>query len=202
MLSVRRLSVEAMKQWNNEYPNVIYMFAPVETMKHLIRSALPQSRGSFCPAVADVDNDGDFDLVLGMTSGVGATFLYYEQENGTFKLAKNPFADIQNRMQSGSYRLRFQLADWDGDGVVDLVASAGTSLHYFTQGKCIPASSPCDSSATCNKKTSKCVCPTGSRSHECRICSEYHSRKDSMCRSCPGFGTASGAGPTAIAAST
>ena len=180
-----------------------YMFVPVETAKHLIRSALPQEEGnqSFCPAVADVDNDGDLDLVLGRMSPVfGATFLYYEQENGTFKLAKNPFADIQNRMRSTEY-LRFQLADWDGDGVVDLVASAGPSLHYFKQGKCIPASSPCDSLATCNKKTSKCVCSTSSRSQECRICSEYHSRKDSMCRSCPGFGTASGAGPTAIAAS-
>ena len=157
-------------------------------------SALPQEEGnlSFCPAVADVDNDGDLDLVLGRMSPVfGATFLYYEQENGTFKLAKNPFADIQNRMRSTEY-LRFQLADWDGDGVVDLVASAGPSLHYFKQGKCIPASSPCDSLATCNKKTSKCVCSTSSRSQECRICSEYHSRKDSMCRSCPGFGTASG----------
>ena len=167
----------------------------VETMKHLIRSALPQHKGfgDFCPAVADVDNDGDFDLVLAQDLGhLGVKFLYYEQENGTFKLAKNPFADI--RMSSPLFSLTFQLADWDGDGVVDLVASAGPSLHYFKQGKCIPSSSPCDSYATCNKKTSKCVCPTGSRGQECRICSEYHSRKNSMCRSCPGFGTVSGAG--------
>ncbi len=180
------------------------MFVPVETLKRVIRSALPQGEGngSFCPAVADVDNDGDFDLVLGRMSPVlGATFLYYEQENGTFKLAKNPFADIRMRSRSKEH-LRFQLADWDGDGVVDLVASAGPSLHYFKQGKCIPSSSPCDTSATCNKKTSKCVCYAGSHSQECRICSEYHSRKNSMCRSCPGFGTASGAGPTTIAGAT
>ena len=168
-------------------------------MKHLIRSALPQEgRDSFCPAVADVDNDGDLDLVLGRMSPVfGATFLYYEQENGTFKLAKNPFADIQNRMRSTEY-LRFQLADWDGDGVVDLVASAGTSLHYFKQGKCFPSSSHCHWSATCNTKTSKCVCSTGSRSPECRICSDDHTRKDLMCRGCPGFGTGSGAAPHRI----
>jgi len=188
---------------------IFYIFMTVETMKHLIRSALAQEKGfgGFCPAVADVDNDGDFDLVLAKTraptkdSGLEVTFLYYEQENGTFKLAKNPFADIRMSVPR-TLGFRFQLADWDGDGMVDLVVAAGTSLHYAKQGKCIPSSSPCDSSATCNKTTSKCVCSTGSRSQECRICSEYHSRKDSMCRSCPGFGTASGAGPTTIAGGT
>ena len=36
-------------------------------------------------------------------------------------------------------------------------------------------------------------CPTGSNSSECRICSDYHMRQDATCRSCPGFGSASGA---------
>ena len=167
-----------------------------ETLKPLVRSALPQQEGigPYCPGVADVDNDGDMDLVLGQMSGGQAKFLYYEQQNGTFKLAENPFADIHLPGNG----LRFQLADWDGDGVVDLVASAGRSLHYFKQGRCLPFSSACDSSATCNKKTGRCVCSTGSRSPECRICSDDHTRKDSMCRSCPGFGTLSGAAPHRI----
>ena len=171
----------------------------IENLKQVVRSALPpkDSIGPYCPGVADVDNDGDLDLVLGKMSGAYAKFLYYEQQNGTFKLAvaENPFADI-HLPEEGS--LRFQLADWDGDGVVDMVASAGPSLHYFKQGQCLPSSSACDSSATCNKKTSKCVCPTGSHSPECRICSDYHTRKDSMCRSCPGFDTPSGAAPHRI----
>ena len=172
----------------------------IEELKPLARSALPRlkdSIGAYCPGVADVDNDGDLDLVLGQMSGDQAKFLYYEQQNGTFKLevAENPFADIHIPDKG---LLRFQLADWDGDGVVDLVASSGPSLHYFKQGQCFPSSSACDSSATCNKTTSKCVCSTGSRSPECRICSDYHTRKDSMCRSCPGFGHASGAAPHRI----
>ena len=118
----------------------------IEKLKPLARSALPRlkdSIGAYCPGVADVDNDGDLDLVLGQMSGDQAKFLYYEQQNGTFKLevAENPFADI-HIPDKGS--LRFQLADWDGDGVVDLVASSGPSLHYFKQGQCLPSSSACD----------------------------------------------------------
>ena len=175
----------------------LILIVGIENLKPLVRSALPpkDSIGPYCPGVADVDNDGDLDLVLGKMSDGQAKFLYYEQQNGTFKLAENPFADIH---LSGNGFLRFQLADWDGDGVVDLVASAGPSLHYFKQSQCLPSSSACDSSATCNKKTGKCVCSTGSRSLECRICSDYHTRQDSMCRSCPGFDTLSGAAPHRI----
>ena len=158
----------------------------IETLKPLVRSALTpkEGTGAYCPGVADVDNDGDLDLVLGKMSDGQAKFLYYEQQNGTFKLAvaENPFADIH--LPNDGF-LRFQLADWDGDGVVDLVASAGPSLHYFKQGRCFPSSSACHWSATCNTRTSKCDCSTGSRSPECRI-------------SCPGFGTLSGAAPHRI----
>ena len=186
---------------SHKHPNHCHniLIVGIEKLKPLVRSALPKKEriGTYCPAMADVDNDGDLDLVLGKMFSADAKFLYYEQQNGTFKLAvaKDPFADIH--LPTKDF-LRFQLADWDGDGVVDLVASGGPSLHYFKQGRCLPSSSACDSSATCNKKTSKCICSTGSHSPECRICSDYHTRKDSMCRSCPGFGTASGAAPHRI----
>lgn len=150
--------------------------------------------GAFCPAVVDMDNDGDLDLVLADVIPE-RHFLYFQQQgngSGRFKRGENPFADISIK---GDVMFRFQLADFDGDGLVDMVASAGTSLQYFKQGTCVPAASACSSSATCNKKTSTCECPTGSDSPECRICSRYHTREDGMCKSCPGFTSVSGADP-------
>ena len=149
-----------------------------------------------------MDNDGDLDLVLadgGQVTTKPPLFLYFEQQgngSGRFKRGELPFADIS---VTGDAMLRFQLADFDGDGLVDMVASASTSLQYFKQGTCVPAASACSSSATCNKKTSTCECPTGSHGPECRICSRYHTREDredGMCKSCPGFGSVSGADPT------
>ena len=85
----------------------------IEKLKPLARSALPlkDSIGAYCPGMADVDNDGDLDLVLGQMSGDQAKFLYYEQQNGSFKraVAENPFADIHLPNHEGF--LRFQLAD-------------------------------------------------------------------------------------------
>ena len=147
-----------------------------------------------------MDNDGDLDLVLADGARVGTTkpphFLYFEQQgngSGRFKRGENPFADIS---VTGDVDLNFQLADFDGDGLVDMVASAGTSLQYFKRGTCVPAASACSSSATCNKTTSTCECPTGSHSPECRICSRYHTREDVKCKSCPGFVSVSGADPS------
>ena len=51
--------------------------------------------------------------------------------------------------------LRFQFADWDGDGIVDLVASRSSRLHYFKQGICF-ADNACHASASCDKKTGRC----------------------------------------------
>ena len=123
------------------------------------------SAGAFCPAVVDMDNDGDLDLVLADVARSTKThFLYFQQQgNGRFKLQKkNPFADISIKGDVGSFQ--FQLADFDGDGLVDMVASGSTSLQYFRQRTCVPTASACSSSATCNKKTSTCECPTGSHS--------------------------------------
>ena len=146
-----------------------------------------------------MDNDGDLDLVLADGGKVGTKktlFVYFQQQgngSGRFKRGENPFADIS---VTGDVYLNFQLADFDGDGLVDMVASAGTSLQYFKRGTCVPAASACSSSATCNKKTSTCECLTGSHSPECRICSRYHTREDGKCKSCPGFVSVSGADPS------
>eukprot|EP00435_Cladocopium_sp_Y103_P021056 s1106_g5.t1 len=120
-------------------------------------AALPHQKGwgNFCPAVVDLDQDGDLDLILVNHPH----FLYYQQQNGSFKLAaENPFAEV-SKIEDGkaeAITLMFQFADWDGDGMMDL------------------------------------ECPTGSNSSECRICSDYHTRQQATCRSCPGFGSASG----------
>ena len=144
-----------------------------------------------------MDNDGDLDLVLAnVAKATKPLFLYFQQQgngSGRFKLVENPFTDISIK---GDVNLNFQLADFDGDGLVDMVASASTSLQYFKQGTCVPAASACSSSATCNKKTSTCECPTGSDSPECRICSRYHTRQGGKCKSCPGFTSVSGADPS------
>ena len=157
-------------------------------------AALPHKKGlgDFCPHVADIDQDGDLDLIL--VYETKPLFLYYRQQNGSFQLAaEDPFADISITREGAigkSGGLKVQFADWNGDGMVDMVASGNTRLQHFTQGICF-AKSACNQFG-CDTKTGRCECPTGSNSSECRICTDYHTRQDAMCRSCPGFGSASG----------
>ncbi|MCB1097908.1 MAG: VCBS repeat-containing protein [Verrucomicrobiae bacterium] len=85
------------------------------------------------PALADVDRDGDLDMVSGGYSGV----LYYYENTGTARLPKfaartgaaNPFDGIDVGELSDP-----TLADMDGDGDVDLVVGEGYYdglLRYF-----------------------------------------------------------------------
>ena len=65
-------------------------------------AALPDTKGlgPFCPHVADIDQDGDLDLIL--VYDTKALFLYYRQQNGSFQLAaEDPFADISITREAG-----------------------------------------------------------------------------------------------------
>jgi len=83
------------------------------------------------PAFADLDGDGDLDLVAGTADG---TFHYFEN-TGTRELpsfvertgAANPFDGLAISAYSTA-----SLADVDGDGDLDLVSGAPDgSFHYF-----------------------------------------------------------------------
>jgi hypothetical protein len=85
------------------------------------------------PALADLDRDGDLDMVSGCYEGI----LYYFENTGTSRIprftartgAANPFDDIDVGSLSDP-----ALADLDGDGDVDLVVGEGYYdglLRYF-----------------------------------------------------------------------
>ncbi|MBA5248082.1 MAG: type I secretion C-terminal target domain-containing protein [Gammaproteobacteria bacterium] len=87
--------------------------------------------GSATPTLADIDGDGDLDLIVGKSSG---TFYYYKNTGTTLNPIyvvqtgdNNPFKDIDVGFESAP-----TLADIDGDGDLDLVTGQDHGeLFYY-----------------------------------------------------------------------
>lgn len=78
------------------------------------------------PSLADYDNDGDLDLIVGSLSG---TFALYQNDNGVFtpvRESSNPFAGFDVGSDS-----RHTFADVDADGDLDLVSGSGDGPLYY-----------------------------------------------------------------------
>jgi VCBS repeat-containing protein len=106
------------------------LFAPIDGLFY----NLPTIDGGYSsPALADIDGDGDFDLIVGNDYGgiqvfentrSGAAGPYFEELTG----ADNPFDGVS--LSGGGAAPTF--ADVDGDGLVDAVIGTGDNvLHYF-----------------------------------------------------------------------
>jgi len=81
---------------------------------------LDEPAGSFAPAWADYDDDGDMDLFVGNREG--KDFLYENNGDGHFvRITTGPVPDTEGDTVSASW------ADFDNDGDLDLVA--GTVLY-------------------------------------------------------------------------
>jgi gliding motility-associated-like protein len=93
-------------------------------------------RPSPAPSFGDVDNDGDFDLVIGTKYG---SLLYFENigdiKNPKFELREdgNPFKDLSS---NNGYRSTPHLADLDQNGDLDLIIGGreyieGEGVNYL-----------------------------------------------------------------------
>ena len=113
------------------YPNRGSDGGGVDRWFALPTETLSLSRGSNAvPALGDVDGDGDLDLVAGESSGELNLWLNDgTRTSAQFVLATDQLGDVDAGRRSAPV-----LADWDGDGDVDLILgseSDGVTLWSF-----------------------------------------------------------------------
>ena len=128
---------------------------------------------SFYPEWVDLDNDGDFDLILGergvdlndpddSTLRSKTTLSYYKNEDGTYTKqtgGNNPFDAIDLTPASGTkayYEIAPTFADLDNDGDFDLVvgtAGAGQftgGIHYYKNSGSATSAAYAEQTGTAN----------------------------------------------------
>ena len=153
------------------------------------------------PTLADLDGDGDLDLVVGEYDGS----LNFWENVGLAALASfiavtdgsSPFEGID--VGDGSTPT---LADLDGDGDLDLVVGEyDGSLNFWENGLCTPDNA-CSNAGMCSSIYSShpsCECLTGFSGGQCGSClAGFYSPS---CLVCPGGGTKSSLTPTLICSS-
>ena len=144
------------------------------------------------PAFADIDGDGDPDLIVAGYDGV----LDYLENNGTStapefmaRPGSNPFDGIDVGPSSAP-----ALADIDGDGDLDLVVGASSGLlSYFANGYCAML---CGGRGVCDGTANMlptCDCLTGFTGHQCDECQTGYF--GSTCDLCPEGGNETKAAP-------
>jgi len=97
-------------------------------------TAISQYRN--CPQVVDMNQDGRKDLLCGINS---YNILYYENVGTN---AAPEFSGSEVMINTGGYGARFSVADWNGDGLLDVLASNydGNVLVYIQQTTSIEGS--------------------------------------------------------------